>query len=148
MNRPGRRAAGLALAAWAAVAALSNACAGAEGPAAITPGQDACAQCRMTFAATSTAVQVLAPGEAPVLFDDLECFRQFVASHPPAEGARIVVADHRTGEWVDGPSALITRTTAATPMGSGLLAHATAASRDQDPAASGGEPVSWRTLRP
>jgi hypothetical protein len=141
VNRLRHLAAGIAVAAAAA-------CADGHGPVAIAPGEDACAQCRMTFAATSTAVEILAPGEAPVLFDDLECFRQFAAAHPPVAGARIVVADHRTGEWVDGPSAVVTRSSAATPMGSGLLAHATPASRDQDPAASGGQPVAWRTLLP
>ena len=130
------------------LAAGAGCATGALEPVPLEAGRDACAQCRMAFAATSTAVEVLAAGEEPLLFDDLECFRQHAARHPLPPGARVVVTDHRTGAWVDGPSAVITRTRAATPMGSGLLAHATPASRDEDPAAAGGQPVSWRSLQP
>jgi hypothetical protein len=53
------------------------------------------------------------------------------------------VADHRTGEWVDASRAVFTRTPAVqTPMASGLIAHADAASRDRDNAAAGGSDVS------
>ena len=52
----------------------------------------------------------------------------------------VFVADHRTGEWVDARRAVFTRTSIDTPMASGLVAHADAASRDADPAAAGGQP--------
>ena len=43
-----------------------------------------------------------------------------------------VVADHRTGAWVDAATAIFTKTPLSTPMSSGLIAHADQASRDAD----------------
>jgi len=59
---------------------------------------------------------------------------------PP--GARAFVADHRTGEWVPAESAVYSRAPIDTPMGSHLIAHASAASRDLDPQARGAAPAS------
>ena len=51
------------------------------------------------------------------------------------------MADHRTGAWVRAETALYTKVASLeTPMGSHLIAHADAASRDADPAARGGVP--------
>jgi copper chaperone NosL len=52
------------------------------------------------------------------------------------------VADHRTKSWVRADRAVYTRVPGLeTPMGSHVIAHADAASRDQDPDAAGGTPV-------
>jgi copper chaperone NosL len=51
------------------------------------------------------------------------------------------VADRRTGSWVAAAEAVYTQTSAKTPMGSGIVAHADAASRDADPAAAGGQSI-------
>ncbi len=52
------------------------------------------------------------------------------------------VSDHRTKEFVPAATAVFTKSpTVQTPMNSGILAWADAASRDQDPAAAGGTPV-------
>jgi copper chaperone NosL len=57
------------------------------------------------------------------------------------------VADHRTRAWVPAAAAVFTRVPALqTPMGSHLVAHADAASRDADPDAAGGAAVSAAEL--
>lgn len=121
---------------------LTAACAdGAAGPVAIAAGADLCASCRMAVVSTRTAAEIVAPGDEPLIFDEVGCLRDYLARAPLAADAVAYVADHRTGAWVDARAAVYTRTTASTPMGSGLLAHADAASRDADPAARAGAPV-------
>jgi copper chaperone NosL len=117
-------------------------------PVVIDLGRDACSHCRMAIVSTSTAAQIVAPGDEPVLFDDLGCLRDFVAASPLPADAVVYVADHRTGQWVNARSAVFTKSTVDTPMGSGLLAHADAASRDQDEAAKGGTAVAVGSLLP
>ena len=125
-------------------ALLTAACGGSGRmqPVAIDPGRDACSHCRMAIVSTTTAAQVVAPGEEPRLFDDLGCLRDFVASSPGGPDAIVFVADHRTGAWIEARHAVFTKTSLQTPMGSGLVAHADGASRDQDPVSRGGDPVS------
>jgi copper chaperone NosL len=131
------------------LATLSAACGSATvGPIAIDLGRDACSHCRMAIVSTTTAAQIVAPGEEPLMFDDLGCLRDFVATSTPPADAVVFVADHRTGQWVRAQGALFTTSTLDTPMGSGLVAHADAASRDQDPAAAGGTPVPAGSLVP
>lgn len=130
------------------VAALfASACAGGPpGPAALGLGEDACASCRMTIVSRATAAQIARPGDEPVFFDDLGCLRDYLLHHPVPTDAIVFVADHRTGAWVDGRTARFTRTGTASPMASGLLAHADEASRDADRAATGGAPVAPRDV--
>jgi copper chaperone NosL len=87
------------------------------------------------------AGQVVAPHEEPLLFDDLGCLgREWRAT--PRPRAVAYVADHRTREWVLAERAVWTRVPGLeTPMGSHLIAHKDAASRDQDPDARGGTDV-------
>ena len=119
-----------------------NACAPrALGPADVRVGEDACAHCRMTIISLATAAQIVAPGAEPLLFDELGCLRDYLAEKPLASDAIVFVADHRTGEWLEAAHATFTRTRVPTPMGSGLLAHASADGRDQDPDALHGLPV-------
>lgn len=115
---------------------------------AVDTAADVCAHCRMTIVSTSTAAQIVAPGEEAVLFDDLGCLRDYAAGAGRAPEAMVFVADHRTGEWVDARTAVFTETSLDTPMGSGLVAHVTAASRDLDAAASRGTVVPVRSLLP
>jgi copper chaperone NosL len=123
------------------LAVAAAACSGGTGPVEIALGSDACASCRMTILSQSTAAQIVGAGRDPVLFDELGCLRDYLAAAPLADDARVYVADHASGAWVAAASAVFTRTGVQTPMGSGLLAHADAASRDRDPAARGGTPV-------
>jgi copper chaperone NosL len=127
---------------------LTAGCAGsgAVAPVAIDLGRDACSHCRMAIVSTATAAEIVAAGEEPRLFDDLGCLRDFMAAAPAASDAVVFVADHRTAAWIEARHAVFTRTTLQTPMGSGLDAHADAASRDQDAAASGGEAVSTGSI--
>jgi copper chaperone NosL len=96
------------------------------------------------------ASQIVAPGEEPRFFDDLGCLADTIARGGPLpKGTVLYVADHRTGRWVRAGEAVFTRCPAVeTPMGSHVIAHADAASRDGDPAARGGTPVPFGdTLR-
>ncbi|HSD26932.1 MAG TPA: hypothetical protein VLL75_06480 [Vicinamibacteria bacterium] len=88
------------------------------------------------------ASQLVAPGELPRFFDDLGCLANFVKAGKAPAGAVAFVADHRTKAWVRADRAVYTRVPGLeTPMGSHVVAHADAASRDQDAEALGGTPV-------
>ena len=122
-----------------AAALLTSACAGGPPrPADVALGEDACASCRMTIVSRATAAQIVRPGDEPVCFDEIGCLRDYLGGHATTGDAVTYVTDHRTGEWVDARTAVFTRTSTSTPMASGLLAHADAASRAADPAAAGG----------
>ncbi|MEO8680753.1 MAG: nitrous oxide reductase accessory protein NosL [Vicinamibacterales bacterium] len=116
----------------------------ASGPArprAIGLGQDACAHCRMVIVSIDTAAQIVAAGEEPRFFDEIGCLRDYLHANTPPADATVYVADHRTHEWVDARAAVFTRTSVSTPMASGVVAHADAASRDADPATHEGDAV-------
>lgn len=121
---------------------------GALEPAPLDTLHESCRFCRMTVSERPYAVQVVAPGEEPLFFDDLGCLRDFLAAGGKLpEGAAAFVADRRTAAWVPAATAVYTRVPGlATPMGSHLVAHADAASRDADAAAAGGEPVDAATI--
>jgi copper chaperone NosL len=133
----------LAIAAVAAVACGSS----APAPAALDTRNEQCASCRMAVSEARFASQVVAAGELPRFFDDLGCLAAFLKAGKAPAGATPFVADHRTRQWVRADRAVYTRVTPlATPMGSHVVAHADAASRDQDESARGGTPVSAREL--
>jgi copper chaperone NosL len=116
---------------------------GPPGPAPLDTRTDACAHCRMAVSDARFAAQVVAPREEPRFFDDVGCLREWlrVGGGPP-RSAVAYVADHRTKEWVRAASATYTRVPALeTPMGSHLVAHRDAASRDADGAVAGGTPL-------
>jgi len=127
--------------------ALAFALAGCGRPAA--PAQpdtkhDACGWCRMAVSDLRFAAQLIAPSEEPRFFDDIGCLATFLKSGgAPARGQTAWVADHRTKQWLRASSAVYTKVPGLlTPMNSFLVAHADAASRDADPSAAGGAPVS------
>ncbi len=128
-----------------ALGVLACACAGTgtPEPAALDTRNDACAACRMSVSAARFASQVVAPGEEPLFFDDLGCLARYLREHDAlAPGAAVFVADHRTSAWVPAGDAVYTSVpTLETPMASHLVAHASAASRDADPAVRGGSPL-------
>jgi copper chaperone NosL len=117
-------------------------------PADVDTRYDACARCRMVVSNVHFAAQLAAPREEPVFFDDIGCLRDFLASRPRLPPATVAyVADHRTGAWVRAAQAVFTRADALdTPMGSHLMAHADAASRDADSAAGGGVFLTARAI--
>ncbi len=118
------------------VAVASGACARdlVMAPAELDTQNDTCASCRMGVVDRGFAAQLVAPGEEPLFFDDIGCLRDYLSRTvrvPP--GAIAYVADHRTRRWVRATAAVYTRVPGLhTPMGSGLIAHADAASRRGD----------------
>lgn len=124
-------------------AGLAAACgAGEPQPAPLDTRHEQCASCRMAVSDTRFASQLVARGELPRFFDDLGCLRDYLQAGKAAAGATAYVADHRTRQWARAGSAVFTRVPGLeTPMGSHLVAHADAASRDQDPSAHGGAAV-------
>lgn len=138
-----RRALLLGASGGAALALLALLGRGAPGPCDLDARNDACANCRMAVSDARFAAQLVAPSELPRFFDDVGCLRDWLAANPrlPA-GAAAFVADHRTKAWVPARRAVYTRSPALeTPMASHVIAHADAASRDLDAAASGGRGV-------
>ena len=115
---------------------------GTHGPAPLDTKNEACAWCRMSVSDLRFAAQLTAPGHEPKFFDDAGCLRDWLKA-PREEAPWIAwVTDHRTKVWVKAKDALFTRNPSVqTPMSSGLVAHASAASRDADPAAKEGSAV-------
>jgi copper chaperone NosL len=108
-------------------------------PVAVDTLNDQCATCRMVISDPGFAAEVVAPGEEPRLYDDLQCLRDGLATAPPAGDARVFVADHRTGAWVAADRAFYVRIPdLATPMASHWVAYADEASRRADPYAAAG----------
>ncbi len=129
--------------ALALLAALAAACGGgAPEPAALDTRNEQCASCRMAVSDARFASQLVAPGELPRFFDDLGCLADYLKAGKAPAGAVAFVADHRTKAWVRADAAVFTRVPGlATPMGSHVIAHADAASRDADPDARTGQAV-------
>jgi copper chaperone NosL len=127
---------------------LVAACAGREPePAALDTRNEQCASCRMAVSNARFAAQLVAPSELPRFFDDVGCLADFVKAGRAPGGAVGYAADHRTKAWVRAQNAVYTRVPGLeTPMGSHVIAHADAASREQDPEARGGAPVTMAEL--
>jgi copper chaperone NosL len=108
-------------------------------PAPLDTRNEQCASCRMAVSDARFSSQLVAPGELPRFFDDLGCLADFLKAGKAPAGAVAFVADHRTKAWLRANRAVYTRVAGlATPMGSHLIAHADAASRDADADARGG----------
>jgi len=124
--------------AWPAFCLLVfAACSSAPKPAELNPRGDSCASCRMVISDVHFASQIVAPLEEPRFFDDLNCLDRYLETTPLPKGAVIFVADHRTGEWIPSTTAVYAKLEgAAAPMGSGIVAHASLASRAADPDAA------------
>jgi len=125
-----------------------GACSGGEPqPAPLDTRNDQCASCRMAVSSAAFASQLLAPGELPLFFDDLGCLVDYLKAGKAPKGATAFVADHRTKAWVRADRAVYTKVPGLeTPMGSHVIAHADAASRDQDKDAHAGAPVTAAEL--
>jgi len=121
---------------------LAACASGPPAPAALDTKNESCAWCRMAISEARFAGQIVAPSEEAQFFDDIGCLAHFVAGlKTRTPGAVAYVADHRTRTWVRAGAAVYTEVTSlSTPMGSHLIAHADAASRDADPDAKGGRP--------
>jgi copper chaperone NosL len=116
-------------------------------PVELDTRNEACAFCRMKVSDARFASQLVAPGELPHFFDDLGCLAGYLKENAALPQAVAFAADHRTKTWIRAEQAVYTRVPGlATPMGSHLVAHADAASRDADPDARGGTAVSASEL--
>ena len=126
----------------ALVTVLAACAAGPPAPADLDTKNESCAWCRMAISEAPFAGQLVAPSEEPKFFDDIGCLGHYVAdSKTLPQGAVAYVADHRTRAWVRADAALYSHVPSlATPMGSHMIAHADAASREADPGAGGGTP--------
>jgi copper chaperone NosL len=147
-ERESLRMTGRRRAASSLVAALALACGGgAPEPAALDTRNEQCASCRMAVSSAVFASQLVAPGELPRFFDDLGCLADYLRAGKAPKGATAYVADHQTKAWVRADIAVYTRVPGLeTPMGSHVIAHADAASRDADPDAKTGQRVSAAEL--
>ncbi|HRY44196.1 MAG TPA: nitrous oxide reductase accessory protein NosL [Thermoanaerobaculia bacterium] len=124
------------------VAVLAACGGGADGPVPVDTKNDACAWCRMSVSDLRFAAQLTAPGHEPKLFDDAGCLRDWLKEPREAAEWTAWLSDHRTREWVKATDAVVVREPAIqTPMDSGLVAWANAASREQDPTGKSGSPV-------
>ena len=133
----------------AALAAGTLAChGGPPPPAPLDTKTELCASCRMPVSDARLAAQIVRRGEEARFFDDLGCLARALAAAPvDSPDAAVYVADHRAGGWIRRETAVFTRVPGFdTPMGSHLLAHADAASRDADPAARGGGPIRFEDI--
>lgn len=113
------------------------ACAGTEAPPTdVDTRNDVCRFCRMPVSNSRIAAQLAAPGEETEFFDDIGCLRGFLERNGTLGKQTVAyVADHSTGAWGRASSAVFSRCPALeTPMGSHLVAHVDAASRDHDAA--------------
>ena len=98
--------------------------------------------CRMSVSDLRFAAQLTAPGHEPKFFDDAGCLRDWLKEPREAAEWTAWLSDHRTREWVKATDAVVVREPAIqTPMDSGLVAWANAASREQDPTGKSGSPV-------
>lgn len=127
-----------------ALLALLGSCGGDSAPDRVISGEDMCAFCRMPVSDPRFAAQITAPGELALFFDDPGCLGEFVRSGGAKDPRALAyVADHRSHAWVRADLAIYTRVPGlATPMSHHLVAHESVASRDSDPEARSGEPVS------
>ncbi|MDL2718006.1 MAG: nitrous oxide reductase accessory protein NosL [Acidobacteriota bacterium] len=130
------------------LAVLAGCSRGPAAPVAVDTKNDRCGWCRMAVSDARFAAQLVSPSEEPRAFDDIGCLATFLKSGgAPAKGQIAYVADHRTKAWVGAAAAVYTKKPGlATPMGSGIVAHADAASRDADAAAAGGAPIPARDI--
>ena len=130
------------------LATLAAACGGgAPEPAALDTRNEQCASCRMAVSDARFSSQLVAPGELPRFFDDLGCLADYLKAGKAPVGAVAFVADHRTKAWIRADRAVYARVAGlATPMGSHVIAHADAASRDADADARTGASVAAAEL--
>jgi len=134
---------------WTAAFAAGCA-AGTPPPAALDEANEQCRFCRMAVSDQRFAAQLVAPYEEPLFFDDLGCLRAFLEGKPKLPSGTVAyAADHQTRTWVPAERALYTRNDAvATPMGSHVVAHESAASLAADPDGRSGRLISIGELFP
>jgi copper chaperone NosL len=119
---------------------------GSSGPQPIVYGRDACASCRMHMSRPGFAGEIRARDGALTKYDDIGCLvRAILAGHREVPAAW--VEDHATGTFVPLLSAHLVRAeSAATPMGSGLVAFADADAARDHARAHGGRVMAFEDV--
>ena len=113
----------------AAAVGLFFACSASVGPVEIESG-DMCSFCRMAISDKRFAAEIVNADESVLKFDDIGCMLRYRSSHVSAvEPAAVYVADSRSRNWLKAENAHFIRSaTIKTPMGSGIVAFASAES--------------------
>jgi copper chaperone NosL len=108
------------------VAALLAACSNeALGPAPLEFGSETCRWCRMVISDRRFPAQLVAPGQEPLFFDDVDCLAKYLAKNGAQGGALTWVADYKTSNWIRARGAEYYRCPGlASPMSSGIIATA------------------------
>jgi copper chaperone NosL len=124
------------------------ACAGsATGPPVVHWGIDECSHCHMILGEQRYAAVARSASGEEARFDDLGCFARFMAA--AGEPWQAWVQDAGGAGWIAAESARYVRQDGlATPMGSGLTAHADAAAAASTARAASGRAseLSWQQV--
>jgi copper chaperone NosL len=108
----------------AALAACARAPAGPPEPVAVHFGDDECAHCKMIVSDDRQAAEVVKPGGAATIYDDLGCLLTREAVARPDPGNVFVRAFDGSG-WLRAEAAIVVRSREiASPMGYGYAAFA------------------------
>jgi copper chaperone NosL len=123
----------------------------APSPPEIRYGEDVCSQCSMIISDPRFAAGVayeVSPGRyASVAFDDIGDMLAYSAAHHEQVVVAYYVHDYTSEEWLDADQAFYAvGQFIATPMGTGIAAHASRAAAEQMAAQSGGEVMTWDEL--
>ena len=107
-----------------ACALLLSACTSqAPAPAELAFGSESCSFCRMVISDRRFPSQIVSSAHDPQFFDDLDCLRRHLETHPLPEGAVVFVTDYKDSTWIPAHDANFFRCGGmSTPMNSGLIA--------------------------
>lgn len=123
-----------------------------SGPPELRLGRDECGECGMLISEDrcSSALLVERDGRREhVLYDDIGCMLDAEAEGLDGEIVERFVHDHATKQWVTARSAtllLADPDALPTPMGSGIVAFASAVSAQEAQAAHGGALLAYEQL--
>ena len=84
--------------------------------------EDTCANCRMAISDKAFASQLITEHRDVFKFDDLECLLSYKKKNAGLKIAATFVKDFESKEWLHYEKSAIVKTSAKTPMGSGLVA--------------------------
>jgi copper chaperone NosL len=105
------------------------ACAANLGPVDIENG-DMCSFCRMAISEKQFVAEIILADETVLKFDDIGCMLRYQKAKPSADKPSVIyVVDSETRQWLKTDDAYFIRSqTVKTPMGSGIIAFASATS--------------------
>lgn len=107
-----------------AVALAALACSGGLKPVDIEEG-DMCSLCRMAISEKQFAAEIVTD-DAVMKFDDIGCMLRYRKEKGVNAKSAVYVADSQTKSWLKAEDAFFTKSSMKTPMGSGIVAFASA----------------------